>query len=402
MNKRVMAGASVAVVAVIGLAAADWVVEVRPQRPPRVVLPVPNAVDDYKRAADAVKIPDEVSKLRDEIAADAGLRHEVVAQNAEALRLLRAGFAHPYYDPPEHAATLFESNYLWRCQQLARVLICEAGEHAAAGRYAQAIDSQLDAMRLGVDIGRGAPAMAMSTLMTRTGRQTKLVNARIERLDAASAKAAARRLAAILASETLPVDSLRLERPYTAFLVGEQCRAVARDNSLWVGLSVNLRRPRIIAGCNRYLEALIAWLATGEQGDRPTAPAPDSQRFGRYVDEFSPMHGPELRHWWVNRAANELFVAALALQAWHAEHGAYPDTLDALVPGTLDALPRDPFSGGPVKYRREGDEYVLYSVGPDRKDDGGRAVDKDAQGRPTQVVDRGAQDGDYVWGVSEP
>ena len=35
-------------------------------------------------------------------------------------------------------------------------------------------------------------------------------------------------------------------------------------------------------------------------------------------------------------------------------------------------MPVDPYSGGPLVYRRAGDNYVLYSIGQDGDDDGGQ------------------------------
>jgi hypothetical protein len=61
---------------------------------------------------------------------------------------------------------------------------------------------------------------------------------------------------------------------------------------------------------------------------------------------------------------------ALALCIYKSEHGAYPDSL-----ATLEAagfkLPKDPFGGQPLRYRREGAGFIVYSIGSDMKDDGG-------------------------------
>ncbi len=65
-------------------------------------------------------------------------------------------------------------------------------------------------------------------------------------------------------------------------------------------------------------------------------------------------------------------LAALALSAYKHQHGAYPETLSALVPEYLSAIPIDPFSDEPLCYRLdERDGYVLYSVGENGIDDGG-------------------------------
>jgi hypothetical protein len=60
-----------------------------------------------------------------------------------------------------------------------------------------------------------------------------------------------------------------------------------------------------------------------------------------------------------------------ALELYRREHGAYPATLDALVPAYLPEVPEDPYSGEPFVYRPEGEPYTLYCLGPNKIDDGG-------------------------------
>ena len=67
-----------------------------------------------------------------------------------------------------------------------------------------------------------------------------------------------------------------------------------------------------------------------------------------------------------------LVISAIALKRYALRHGNYPESLDALVPGFLSAVPTDYMNGKPVKYRRNSDgSFTLYSVGEDGKDDGG-------------------------------
>lgn len=77
-------------------------------------------------------------------------------------------------------------------------------------------------------------------------------------------------------------------------------------------------------------------------------------------------------------ARSDFMHVAAQLRAWKVRHGSYPDTLDALTSAT--PLPLDPFSGDPYHYRREGDGFVLYSVGLNRKDDGGVKGEKRDEG----------------------
>jgi hypothetical protein len=64
-------------------------------------------------------------------------------------------------------------------------------------------------------------------------------------------------------------------------------------------------------------------------------------------------------------------LSALAIERFRAAHGALPTRLPDLIPGVLAEIPTDPFSGHPLLYKRWPDGYSVYSVGPDRQDDGG-------------------------------
>jgi hypothetical protein len=64
----------------------------------------------------------------------------------------------------------------------------------------------------------------------------------------------------------------------------------------------------------------------------------------------------------------------LACRLYKSRTGRYPGTLDELVPGLLAEVPIDPFTGKPMVYRREGEGFVVYSLGSNQKDDGGRST----------------------------
>jgi len=63
---------------------------------------------------------------------------------------------------------------------------------------------------------------------------------------------------------------------------------------------------------------------------------------------------------------------ALALAAYHAERGTFPARLADLAPKHLAKVPRDCFADAELVYRRTDDGYLLYSLGPNGEDDGGR------------------------------
>ncbi len=68
-------------------------------------------------------------------------------------------------------------------------------------------------------------------------------------------------------------------------------------------------------------------------------------------------------------------LVAVALQLHHRRHDAWPATLDDLVPHLLPHVPPDRYDGQAIKYRIVDGQPLLYSIGVDRDDDSGRAVD---------------------------
>ena len=70
-------------------------------------------------------------------------------------------------------------------------------------------------------------------------------------------------------------------------------------------------------------------------------------------------------------AQGECALLGLAALRYRDKHGRLPDALQALVPDFAPTVPPDPFDGKPLRYRKDGDGLVLYTVGENGKDDGG-------------------------------
>ena len=68
----------------------------------------------------------------------------------------------------------------------------------------------------------------------------------------------------------------------------------------------------------------------------------------------------------------DLVQTGFALAVYHAEHGTYPERLGELVPTYLDALPLDKFSDNALVYAARENGFLIYSVGVNGKDEGGR------------------------------
>ena len=71
----------------------------------------------------------------------------------------------------------------------------------------------------------------------------------------------------------------------------------------------------------------------------------------------------------------ELTKLAFAMAQYRADHDSYPEKLADLVPKYVTEVPQDIFNDSDLHYTREDDGYLLYSVGSNGRDDGGKGYD---------------------------
>ncbi|MBI5385479.1 MAG: hypothetical protein HZA90_12440 [Verrucomicrobia bacterium] len=82
---------------------------------------------------------------------------------------------------------------------------------------------------------------------------------------------------------------------------------------------------------------------------------------------------------------------ACALERHRLAKGAYPATLDVLVPRYLAAVPNDLIAGEPLKYQKTGETYQIYAVGWNQQDDGGKPAFL------SRLLRTDSTRGDWVW-----
>lgn len=89
-------------------------------------------------------------------------------------------------------------------------------------------------------------------------------------------------------------------------------------------------------------------------------------------------------------ASRRMAAAALALRLYELDHAERPQRLEELVPSYLAAVPEDPFAadGRPLGYRPDADPRVIYSVGLDGVDNGGRFALRPAGGVDPRQLDQ--------------
>lgn len=95
-----------------------------------------------------------------------------------------------------------------------------------------------------------------------------------------------------------------------------------------------------------------------------------------------------IMNWWSSRSVKaktrdrhngaaahiRLMMIELGIRCYVAENNRAPAALQDLVPKYLSHVPADPFTGQAFIYKPQQTNWVLYSVGPDGVDDGGRAA----------------------------
>ncbi len=156
--------------------------------------------------------------------------------------------------------------------------------------------------------------------------------------------------------------------------------SLARMQANHVLPSVN-REQRIVSPATaRQTQAVLA-----DRGPRPTA-----------YDLFSRMLVPALLGTAEKTARSQTLVdlarVAIALERYRLAHGKYPETLEVIVPQFIVKLPHDIINGQPLKYRHTDDgSFVLYSIGWNEKDDGGKVVLSKTGNRLN------SKEGDWVW-----
>lgn len=351
---------------------------------------------------------------------------QVVAENTRAIQLLHQGFQFPYQEPPGSQFTTSYPHYL-DFRRLSRLLRLQAQVEAGHGQWNRSLDTSLDAIQLGETMPHGSPLLGVLVGVASQSDGRKYAWGVVNHLTAAEARAAARRLEAIRTAHVPFADTLRAEKwNMQAGLRDDMAKADWANQLLtetdvesprlvehplaWairerkVFLLEALGKRKILLDNARWMDQVIAQ-ARLPYAARPTPPPLPSDLINTEL-----LFDYGNARFWAEESdtQNALLVTALALQAYSQDNKAYPASLTSLVPGYLKAVPIDPFAlSGPLRYKTVGPKYLLYSVGPDSRDNGGAAIIDGGKFAPNtikpsdrhRIVDRDSL-GDIVAGVN--
>ncbi len=386
--------------------------------PPALVLPEPNGFDLLVEAAGELprrtELHPELAALwRDgaglaEFAAHGEAKQSIAAACAPAFQGARAALAHPIVIPPGAGAP--------RLADLHRqMLLCGAPSRANGGDWDAAAGTALDALAIAVACGQ----WDTSRWRLASRRSALVLAVIVPELDAGSARAAARRVERLLAE--LPDFGTVWERQQAGYL-GRLTRLMERrphwrhylldvdlpdGDTFLLGQQLEesvkqlarvelLTREQVIDEYLRYFDRCARHVGEPHDPRGTPIPMPFEEYGGRQRAMFENSRFDHL----MTRAALGQLAVALALQAWRAEHGDPPPGLSALVPEYLSEVPADPFTPRRTLGYRPGRQPVVYSVGPDGEDDGGRPVREYLREEPHRAQVQVDSSGDFVLGAN--
>jgi hypothetical protein len=332
-------------------------------------VPVGNGFDDLMAAYDAIDLEStSIATLSRDAAEKPRLLRIALAKNALARHRIRAGLkrgiARPFApaDIPTSA----------KMRRLADTLHLESEVALLDENLSVAANSLLDAVELGVATANGG---AWSETVSAIGIES-IARTQFEQLvpkfDIAMLQAAAKRLKIIEERRVPLLDLWRNEQqvwlsfiredealPNEKFLRKEGFTAAQRAQIL------KLTRGELIYHASKRYETLMRRANWNYREFRDTP----LRSFDPYTDKYAPGLTPSFYLFAYRRAQtqNILLRHALELEAFRRQNGVYPATFQTEV---------DPFDGDKKLIYRFVDEAkpLLYSIGPDTKDDSGTAI----------------------------
>jgi hypothetical protein len=306
-----------------------------------------------------------------------------IKADADALEIVRHGFAFKYTKVQSESETFYGGNIPFNSgmREIARMLAKESDARAATGNWAGSANSAIDGIRLGQDISHG------TIIDMLVGRAIQAITSKnfddiLTHIDASTARADTKRLENILSQKVTYADILQKEKQiglygYEQFAADPNWKD-GYEKHYHVKATQNVQDLKSI-----YIKAMDDLIANARLPypqrktsiKKPGDPL-NQMMLGLYSDPKSIKNGAAqgLQHA-VQQTKNVFVLVEFALRAYYLEHGKYPETLNELTPDYLQKISDDPFSSNqPLLYKRDKETYLLYSIGPDGKDDDGKSA----------------------------
>lgn len=391
-------------------------------KPPAIKMPSPNAFDFFTAAgrslagAGAISqagtgCTDRGAKAR---AYTAEEKVALVEKNRMALSKFREGLRYDYQHPLRYGIEALYPEYT-QFRRLAYLLAMESQAKAAKGDWAYAASCALDGLMLGELIAHGdGNGIGRLVGIACQNIVRPCIWDAIPHLDSTQAKAAIARMQDIRDHHFPIQESLKCEKICELLSFQDSFAGKCKDPMVkdWPKLPDYIK-AMVLNRYSAYMDRCIRNVQM-PYASRPVFPEIKQSKDPRAAfrqlpaDMILAIVCPSVDRYWFTdtycQARNRLLTTALALQAYRADHGAYPASLADLSPAYLKSIPSDPFAlKGAFGYRREGERYVLWSVGPDCSDDNGKPIidpkaPADAPARDKHRADMQSK-GDIVAGI---
>jgi hypothetical protein len=344
--------------------------------PPEVTMPDPNAFDTYRQAFErlaALHAPASVDRaptIEESRAYVEGHRETVMLLRQALAGECRVPAPQDFYDIGLPLGAQFRS--------AARLLaIHKARVDRADGQYLKAARDAIDTLRLGHDMATQRMIIAALVGVACEAIGLSSLEQTIPHLTAAECRSAIEWLQQAEAEripfrEVVEGEAIFARRTFIDGIVEAEVdlAEIERESELPAGSMDDLATSwramdELIEGALAYADQPY-WAADLEvEVDDPLA----ELFFGGDTLAFCRM--PIARA----QALSRIALAHLASQAYWRDNGQPPDSLTTLAPEYLAEVPTDTFSGKPLQAKRDGERFVIYSVGPDGTDDGGKEVE---------------------------
>jgi len=328
-----------------------------------------------------------------------------LARNAKALDLLRQGFQYPCRVPTNRQGQVkgqYTENL--RIRALAEVVQVEIRVNRKRGRALPSAQSALDLLKLGHDLAHGGTSLSQtfSVSINAMGRYELWLI--LPQLKKTELDTVTKRFHEI-ARQREPLSEIIREDNYSTLAMLKNGLPQQRAFD-W---EISWRLPRQLYRRLKKplrLEFENTMRLTKAFQEFATQPYPNKLDLSLLPNDYSSQLGIEnfentrLTHT-RDETGTALLHMALALENYRFKHGHYPTTIGELVPQELPEVPNDPFKPERrLTYKKSGTEYVLYSVGPDGRDDGGKVIDNQKLNDPWLAKYRAIKQsqGDFVLG----
>jgi len=337
----------------------------------------------------------------------------IASENSPAVASLEHGLTESYCAPP-WLTNRQTFGYLPHDRGMARAISFSARVAGRKGDWTTTIRESLDCIDLGnkIDESGGLLPKLVGLACGALGRPTAW--GAVDHLDSQTALESGRRLETLtdnrasfsstLHQEKMNIDTVvvnEFRQPYPLYdLTGEPRLKYKIIQGMYFTFNP---KSRTLTLFNSYMDAAshtakLPYQTAQKTGDPPLprdmlclilCPTPSKILFKDTADA----------------AFDRLLTTSLALRAYSLDHGgAYPASLGGLCPKYLTHVPIDPFGNGmaPLIYRGVKSTYLLYSIGPDGKNDGGRPfLHRTTSGQTTRRWCTMDDTGDIVAGVNK-